>query len=46
MITAHIIIALQEIHAKELSFMDESVLTIGSIHEGNMVVKKCPNEMR
>ena len=34
-IAAHIIIALQEIHARELSFMDEAALTIGSIHAGN-----------
>lgn len=32
---AHIITALQEIHSRELSLMDEAVLTIGSIHAGN-----------
>lgn len=32
---AHIITALQEIHARELSIMDEAVLTIGSIHGGS-----------
>lgn len=32
---AHIITALQEIHARELSLSDEAVLTIGSIHAGN-----------
>ena len=35
-VAAHIIIALQEIHARELSFMDEAALTIGSIHAGNV----------
>ena len=35
-VAAHIVIALQEIHARELSFMDEAVLTIGSIHAGNV----------
>ena len=33
-IAAHIIIALQEIHARELAITDEAVLTIGSIHAG------------
>lgn len=32
---SHIIIALQEIHARELALMDDAVLTIGSIHAGN-----------
>lgn len=32
---AHIITALQEIHARELSLMDDAVLTIGTIHAGN-----------
>lgn len=31
---AHIITALQEIHARELALSDEAVLTIGSIHGG------------
>ncbi len=31
---AHIITALQEIHARELALVDEAVLTIGSIHGG------------
>ncbi len=31
---AHIITALQEIHARELALMDEAVLTIGTIHAG------------
>lgn len=34
-IAAHIITALQEIHARELSLSDEAVLTIGTIHAGN-----------
>ncbi len=33
-VAAHIITALQEIHARELSLMDEAVLTIGTIHAG------------
>lgn len=33
-IAAHIITALQEIHARELALMDEAVLTIGMIHAG------------
>lgn len=37
-VAAHIIIALQEIHARELALSDEAVLTIGSIHGG-----KAPN---
>lgn len=32
---AHILIALQEIHARELSASDEAVLTIGTFHGGN-----------
>lgn len=32
---AHIVLALQEIHARELALSDEAVLTIGSIHAGN-----------
>ena len=35
-VAAHIVIALQEIHARELSFMDEAALTIGSIHAGTV----------
>lgn len=34
-IAAHTIIALQELHARELAIMDEAVLTVGSIHAGN-----------
>ena len=34
-VAAHVVIALQEIHARELSLMDEAVLTIGTIHAGN-----------
>lgn len=34
-IASHIIIALQEIHGRELSMADEAVLTIGTIHAGN-----------
>lgn len=33
-VAAHIITALQEIHARELSLADDAVLTIGSIHGG------------
>ncbi|MDD6201430.1 MAG: M20 family metallopeptidase [Lachnospiraceae bacterium] len=33
-VAAHIITALQELHARELSLMDEAVLTIGTIHGG------------
>lgn len=33
-VTAHIIIALQEIHARELSLSDNAVLTIGSVYGG------------
>ena len=33
-VAAHIIIALQEINARELAIADEAVLTIGSIHGG------------
>ena len=34
-VAAHIITALQEIQARELSIVDEAVLTIGTIHGGN-----------
>lgn len=34
-VAAHIITALQEIHARELALSDEAVLTIGAIHGGN-----------
>lgn len=34
-VAAHIVTALQEIHARELSMFDDAVLTIGSIHAGN-----------
>lgn len=34
-VAAHIITALQELHARELSLSDEAVLTFGSIHGGN-----------
>ena len=34
-VAAHIIIALQEIHARELSMLDEAVLTIGTVHAGH-----------
>ena len=34
-VAAHIIIALQELHARELALADEAVLTFGSIHGGN-----------
>ncbi len=33
-VAAHIITALQEIHARELSLADEAVLTIGTVHAG------------
>jgi len=33
-IAAHIVIALQELHARELSMTDDAVLTIGSIQSG------------
>lgn len=33
-VAAHIITALQEIHARELSMFDDAALTIGSIHAG------------
>jgi hippurate hydrolase len=32
---AHILIALQEIHARELAMSDNAVLTIGTMHAGN-----------
>jgi hippurate hydrolase len=35
-VSAHIITALQEINARELAINDEAVLTIGSIHGGNV----------
>lgn len=34
-VAAHIIMALQEIHGRELAMSDEAVLTIGTIHAGN-----------
>jgi len=34
-VAAHIVLALQEIHARELAMSDEAVLTIGTIHAGN-----------
>lgn len=34
-VAAHIILALQEIHARELSPADDAILTIGSIQAGN-----------
>ena len=34
-VAAHIITALQEVHARELALSDEAVLTIGSIHGGD-----------
>lgn len=34
-VSAHIITALEQIHARELAMSDEAVLTIGSIHAGN-----------
>ena len=34
-IASHVIIALQEIHARELALSDEAVLTFGTIHAGN-----------
>lgn len=33
-VSAHILIALQEINARELAIMDKAVLTIGTIHAG------------
>lgn len=33
-VAAHIVTALQEIHARELSMADDAILTIGSIHAG------------
>ena len=33
-VAAHVITALQEIHARELALVDEAVLTIGTIHAG------------
>lgn len=34
-VAAHIVTALQEIHARELSMADDAVLTIGKLHAGN-----------
>ena len=34
-VAAHIVTALQEIHARELSMSDDAVLTIGKFHAGN-----------
>ena len=34
-VAAHIVIALQEIHARELALVDDAVLTIGTIHGGH-----------
>ena len=34
-IASHIVIALQELHARELAMSDDSVLTIGTIQSGN-----------
>ena len=34
-IAAHVIIALQELHARELALVDDAVLTVGTIHGGN-----------
>lgn len=34
-VASHIVLALQEIHGRELSMSDEAVLTIGTIHAGN-----------
>lgn len=34
-VAAHIVVALQEIHGRELSMADEAVLTIGTIHAGS-----------
>jgi hippurate hydrolase len=34
-VSAHIITALQELHARELALTEEAVLTIGTIHGGN-----------
>lgn len=34
-VASHIVLALQEIHSRELSMSDEAVLTIGTIHAGN-----------
>lgn len=35
-VAAHTVLALQEIHARELAMSDEAVLTIGSIHAGDV----------
>jgi hippurate hydrolase len=34
-VASHIVIALQEINARELALMEDAVLTIGTIHAGN-----------
>jgi hippurate hydrolase len=34
-VAAHIVIALQEIHARELAMNEQAVLTIGTLHAGN-----------
>ncbi|MBQ8518328.1 MAG: amidohydrolase [Agathobacter sp.] len=34
-VASHIVLALQEIHGRELAMSDEAVLTIGTIHAGN-----------
>lgn len=34
-VAAHIVTALQEIHARELAMSDEAALTLGTIHSGN-----------
>ena len=34
-VAAHLVLALQEIHARELAMSDEAALTIGTIHAGN-----------
>ena len=34
-IAAHLVTALQEIHARELSMFDDAVLTLGKLHAGN-----------
>lgn len=35
-VAAHIVTALQELHARELALVDEAVLTFGSIHGGSV----------
>lgn len=34
-VAAHTVIALQELHARELALVDDAVLTVGTIHAGN-----------